>query len=91
MQVAASLPCDQFPVLLSRLPADLDLDRLALDCKAIQRNRNVSAGATVLRLALARGPGGLSLRETAAWAWPNSAVPPSSSAWICRPSFWRLF
>ena len=80
MQVAASLLCDQFPVLLSRLPADLDLDRLALDCKAIQRNRNVSAGATVLRLALARGPGGLSLRETAAWAGQNGTAELSNPA-----------
>ena len=32
------------------------------------RRRNVSDAATLLRLALAHGPGGLSLRSAAAWA-----------------------
>lgn len=46
----------------------MDLDRLAREQEAIERGREISEGATLLRLALARGPGGLSLRETAAWA-----------------------
>lgn len=50
------------------LPPSIDLDQLAITHKAIERGREVSDGATLLRLALARGPGGLSLRETAAWA-----------------------
>jgi hypothetical protein len=53
---------------LARLPAGLDLDRLAFDTKAILRKREVVDGAGLLRIALARGPGGLSLRQTAAWA-----------------------
>jgi hypothetical protein len=68
MPNAASVLTDQFPDLLARLPAGLDLDRLALDSKAIQRKREVVDGAGLLRIALARGPGGLSLRQTAAWA-----------------------
>lgn len=68
MQDAASVPGDQFSDLLARLPAGLDLDRLALETKAIQRKREVVDGASLLRIALARGPGGLSLRQTAAWA-----------------------
>jgi hypothetical protein len=68
MQDAASVLTDQFAELLERLPAGLDLDRLALETKAIQRKREVVDGATLLRIALARGPGGLSLRQTAAWA-----------------------
>jgi hypothetical protein len=68
MQDPASVLTDQFPDLLARLPAGLDLDRLALETKAIQRRREVGDGATLLRIALARGPGGLSLRQTAAWA-----------------------
>jgi hypothetical protein len=68
MQEAASVLTDQFTELLERLPADLDLDRLALETKAIQRKREVVDGAALLRIALARGPGGLSLRQTAAWA-----------------------
>jgi hypothetical protein len=68
MQDAASVLTDQFAELLERLPAGLDLDRLALETKAIQRKRELVDGVTLLRIALARGPGGLSLRQTAAWA-----------------------
>lgn len=68
MQTTASLPGDQFSDLLGRLPADLDLDALARQTKAIVRKRKLETGAGLLRLALARGPGGLSLSATAAWA-----------------------
>ena len=68
MQNTASLPADQFEELLRRLPAALDLDHLARQTKAIERKRALDSGADLLRLALARGPGGLSLSETAAWA-----------------------
>src|SRR5665213_375220 len=67
MQNAASVLTDQFPDLLARLPASLDLDRLALETKAIQRKRKIGDGASLLRLALARGPGGFSLRQTSGW------------------------
>ena len=68
MQYTASLPPDRFDELLRRLPADLDLDALAQQTKAIERKRAIGTGANLLRLALARGPGGLSLSQTAAWA-----------------------
>jgi hypothetical protein len=68
MHQTASLPADQFLEVLARLPADLDLDALALRTGAIERQRKIADGASLLRLALARGPGGLSLSETAAWA-----------------------
>lgn len=68
MQSTASVLTDQFSALLARLPTGLDLDRLALETKAIQRRREVVDGASLLRIALARGPGGLSLRQTSAWA-----------------------
>lgn len=67
MQTTASVLTDQFPALLKLLPAGLDLDRLALETKAIQRKRKVGDGASLLRLALARGPGGFSLRQTSGW------------------------
>lgn len=54
--------------VLSRLPAELDLDVLARQTKAIERGRVLRDGTLLLRLALARGPGGLSLSQTAAWA-----------------------
>ena len=56
MEASASILTEQFTQLLARLAAGLDLDRLAAE------------RGTLLWLALARGPGGLSLRETAAWA-----------------------
>jgi len=68
MDDAASVLTDRFAEVLARLPAGLDLDCLALETKAIQRKREVVGGAALLRIALARGPGGLSLRQTAAWA-----------------------
>jgi hypothetical protein len=68
MQDVPSVLTDQFGELLARLPAGLDLDRLALETNAIQRKRELVDGATLLRIALARGPGGLSLRQSAAWA-----------------------
>jgi len=68
MQTTASLPADQYSDLLSRLPTDLDLDGLAKTTKAIERKRKLGGGAKLLRMALARGPGGLSLSQTAAWA-----------------------
>lgn len=68
MRNEASLPADQYSELLRRLPVSLDLDRLARQTKAIERGRKVSDGTSLLRLALARGPGGLSLSQTTAWA-----------------------
>jgi len=68
MQTSAALLTDHFPQLLARLPAGLDLDRLAAQHGALSRRRQITDAAGLLRLALARGPGGLSLRETAAWA-----------------------
>jgi hypothetical protein len=67
MQNTASVPTDRFPDLLKRLPAGLDLDRLAPETKAIQRKREIGDGASLSRLALARGPGGFSPRQTAGW------------------------
>jgi Transposase DDE domain len=68
MQTTASPQTDEFPALLARLPADLDLDPLAIEHKAIQRGRKIRSGTALLRLALARGPGGMSLRDAAGWA-----------------------
>src|SRR5580704_10675915 len=68
MEDAASVLTERFGEVLARLPAGLDLDGLALETKAIQRRREVVDGAALLRIALARGPGGLSLRQTSAWA-----------------------
>lgn len=73
MPIAASPVWEAWPEISTRLPSDLDLDELARTSKAIQRHRGdgVPDGATLLRLSLARGPGGKSLQETSAWAHLN--------------------
>ena len=57
-----------FAELLARIPFHDDLDQMAFEHKALLRKREIHSGATLLRLALARGPGGLSLRDAAGWA-----------------------
>lgn len=68
MHTKASSPDGCFAEVLARLPDGLDLDELARRHGALTRRRGVSSGAALLRLALARGPGGMSLRQAAAWA-----------------------
>ena len=52
----------------SRLPADFDLETTARSRGAFTRAREVKNAETLLRLALAYGGCGMSLRETCAWA-----------------------
>jgi hypothetical protein len=71
MQSASPAPLDiasRWTDLINRLPPDLDLQQSARASGALQRRRKVSDAATLLRLALAHGPGSLSLRSAAAWA-----------------------
>src|SRR4051794_40588 len=63
-----SMTSQPWQEVLDRLPPDLDLDALAVSSGALKRRREVGDGPTLLRLAMARGPGGLSLNQTAAWA-----------------------
>jgi hypothetical protein len=69
MQNLASPPDSDWLDLLSRLPPDLDLNQLARETVAIQRLRGITDAADLLRLGLARGPGGKSLKQTVAWAY----------------------
>lgn len=66
--VAASSLDPHWPPLLEQLSQVLDLDASARATGALVRRRAVGDAATLLRLALAHGPGGLSLRSAAAWA-----------------------
>ena len=68
MQNLASPPDSDWLDVVSRLPPDLDLNRLARDTRAIQRVRSITDATDLLRLGLARGPGGKTLKQTAAWA-----------------------
>jgi hypothetical protein len=61
-----SMTSEPWREVLDRLPPELDLDALACSSGALKRRREVGDGATLLRLAMARGPGGLSLNQTAA-------------------------
>lgn len=57
---------DEWPYVLSLLPADLAQSAVAL--AAFRRRREVRSAADLLRLALVYALGDLSLRQTAAWA-----------------------
>ena len=54
--------------LLSRLPETVDLEHSARDLGALTRRRSIRNATDLLRLALAYGPCGMSLRGAAAWA-----------------------
>lgn len=58
----------QWPYLLSFVLPEPDLERTAKEMGALQRKRQVSNASVLLRLALAYGLCGLTLRQTAAWA-----------------------
>ena len=58
----------QWPFLLSFFPPTETLEESALEFGAIRRKRRVESADVLLRLALAYGFCGLSLRQTAAWA-----------------------
>lgn len=76
MPKTASSLFDSWSDTASRLPADLDLDQLARSTGAVCRRRGdgIGDGATLLQLILARGPGGKSLQDTAAWARMNGVA-----------------
>src|SRR5215210_301695 len=59
---------DHWSEVPSRLPADFNLEATARSCGAFTRAREVKNAETLLRLALAYGGCGMSLRETCAWA-----------------------
>jgi hypothetical protein len=54
--------------LFSRLPRSFDLDWTARRYEALLRRREIKSAKVLLHLALAYAGGGLSLRDTAAWA-----------------------
>jgi len=59
---------EQWPYLLTYLPASVDLEATAREFGALVRKRAVKSASTLLRLVLAYAVGGFSLRQTAAWA-----------------------
>jgi hypothetical protein len=65
---SASFPLDDWSRQIEDLLGDFNIDEAARSSGALVRRRGVPSARALLHLALARGPGGLSLRQTAAWA-----------------------
>lgn len=64
----ANITWKTWPRLLAHLNKALDLEGMALGFGLLKRRRCIKSAADLLRLALAYGPGGQSLRETALWS-----------------------
>jgi len=67
MQVASSLD-SHWPEVVGAVSRAIDLETTVRSSGALVRRREIRSGEQLLRLALAYGPGGLSLRSAAAWA-----------------------
>src|SRR5213593_3051341 len=61
-----AIPEEEWPFMLTLLPDDLEAS--AREHGALLRKRGVKSAAALLRLSLAYGYAGLSLRGTALWA-----------------------
>ncbi|TIP09218.1 IS4 family transposase [Mesorhizobium sp.] len=83
MRTTDSIETD-WQALISRLSQSIDLDATARETGALVRRRCVADAATLLRLALAYGPGGMSLRSAAAWAGMNDVASLSDVALLKR-------
>ena len=59
---------EDWAALVPHVAAAIDLEGSARSSGALRRRREVRTADTLLRLALGYGPGGLSLRQAAAWA-----------------------
>lgn len=82
---------DHWPEVSARLPADFDLEATARLRGAFTRAREIKDAGTLLRLALAYGGLGMSLRETCAWAEAGgiaSLSDPSLIERLCKAAPW---
>lgn len=82
---------DHWPEVQANLPAGFDLERTARERGAFTRARQVKDAQTLLRLALAYGGCGMSLRETCAWAEVAglaSLSDPSLIERLCKAGPW---
>jgi len=83
MEITASIS-DHWADVLSLLPAGLDVEASARECGAFTRARGVKNAATLLRLSLAYGGRGMSLRECCAWAEGSGVAELSDPALVNR-------
>ncbi len=82
---------DHWPEVSARFPAGFDLDATARSRGAFTRAREIKNVQTLLRLALAYGGLGMSLRETCAWAEAGeiaSLSGPSLLGRLCKAASW---
>src|SRR5260370_15663976 len=82
---------DHWPEVSARLPAGFDVEATARSRGAFTRAREIKNAETLLRLALAYGGLGMSLRETCAWAEAGGIVSlarPSPLARLCKSAPW---
>ena len=82
---------DHWPEVSARFPADFDLEATARSRGAFTRVREIKNAETLLRLALAYGGLGMSLRETCAWAEAcgiASLSDPSLLERLCKAAPW---
>lgn len=63
-----SIQEQDWPTVIERIGRAVDLEASARTCGALRRRRQIRSATDLLRLALTYGPGGQSLRQTAAWA-----------------------
>jgi hypothetical protein len=82
---------DHWREVSAYLPANFDLEATARSCGALTRVREVKNAETLLRLALAHGGLGMSLRETCVWAEAGGIArlsDPSLLARLCKAAPW---
>lgn len=82
---------DHWPEVSAQLPASFDLEATARSRGALTRVREIKSAETLLRLALAYGGLGMSLRETCAWAEAGgiaSLSDPSLLERLCKAAPW---
>jgi Transposase DDE domain len=82
---------DHWPEVSARFPADFDVEATARLRGAFTRAREIKNAETLLRLALAYGGLGMSLRETCAWAEAGgiaSLSDPSLLDRLCKAGPW---
>ena len=83
MQAVSSLDA-RWPDLVAAVSAVIDLEATARASGALVRRRGIRSAAALPRLALAYGPGGLSLRSAAAWAAVHGLADLSDTAVMKR-------
>src|SRR5712692_6447263 len=82
---------DHWPEVSARFPAGFDVEATARSRGAFTRAREIKNAETLLRLALAYGGLGMSLRETCAWAEVGGIVSlsdPSLLDRLCKAAPW---